>query len=106
MDAFSKLFLRFFAAMALFAFAGDLAADAISDAMGDHCNAQSSDASSGPEKSPCSHFACSACGGAMVMAEGPMRMSKSSELAGTLSPDTSARPVRRTASIDHPPQLG
>ncbi len=61
-----SLFLRLFAAFALFAFAGDIVADSIADLQGDHCICESSQSDSHHEKVPCSHCACAVHNGSAV----------------------------------------
>jgi anaerobic selenocysteine-containing dehydrogenase len=100
-----KSFLRVLAVLALLTFAGDLAADAITDAMGGHCDAQSSQSSPTHEKSPCSHCSCATHIGAVVVGDFAVRIVKSTELADLGIFDDGARPTRRATSIDHPPQL-
>lgn len=98
--------MRLLAAFALFTFAGDLTADAIADAAGSHCDAQSSQSSPNHDKGPCSHCACATHTGAVVIGEFGMRIPKAPELTDLLPSDAGMRPTRLSASIDHPPQLG
>lgn len=100
-----KILLRLLAALALLTFAGDLAADAYADFQGDHCDAQSSQSSPTHEKSPCSHCSCATHTGAVVLPDFATRIAKASELTALLPTDHDIRPIRRSAAIDHPPQL-
>jgi anaerobic selenocysteine-containing dehydrogenase len=100
-----KRFLRLLAALALFAFAGDLAADVYADFRGGHCDAQSSQSSPTHEKSPCSHCSCAAHIGAVVVGDFAVRIVKNTQLTDLGIFDDGARPTRRATSIDHPPQL-
>ena len=101
----SRLFLRLFAAFALFAFAGDIVADSLADARGDHCVSESSQSDSHHEKSPCSHCSCAVHNGSAVAFSESVNVADAS--GGSLfaiSREESA-PDGVRAAIDHPPQL-
>lgn len=100
-----KILLRLLAALALLTFAGDLAADAYADFRGGHCDAQSSQPSPAHEKSPCSHCSCATHTGAVVLPDFAMKIAEANELTVLLPTDHGTRPIRRSAAIDHPPQL-
>ena len=100
-----SLFLRLFAAFALFAFAGDIVADSIADLRGDHCISESSQSDSHHEKGPCSH--CSRAihnGSAVAFSDAVTVADASGASLFAVSRDESA-PVGVRAAIDHPPQL-
>jgi hypothetical protein len=101
-----KIFLRMLAALALLTFVGDLAADTYADLRGDHCDAQASHSSPAQEKSPCSHCSCATHTGAVVLPDFATRIAKANKLTALLPTDQGIRPIRRSAAIDHPPQLG
>src|SRR5262245_6805391 len=101
----SRLFLRLFAAFALFAFAGDIVADSIADLQGDHCVSESSQSDSQHEKTPCSHCSCAVHNGSAVAFSDSVNVADVSGISlFTVSRDESA-PVGVPAAIDHPPQL-
>ena len=101
----SSLFLRLFAAFALFAFAGDIVADSLADACADHCVSQSSQSDSNHEKSPCSHCSCAVHNGWVVAFSDAVTVSDASGASlFAVSGDESA-PGGVPAAIDHPPQL-
>jgi hypothetical protein len=100
-----SLFLRLFAAFALFAFAGDIVADSIADLQGDHCICESSQSDSHHEKVPCSHCACAVHNGSAVAFSDAVNVADPSGASlFAVSRDESA-PVGVRAAIDHPPQL-
>ena len=102
----SRLFLRLFAAFALFAFAGDIVADSLADVRGDHCVSHSSQSDSHHEKkSPCSHCSCAVYNGSAVAFSDAVNVADASRASlFAVSRDESA-PVGVPAAIDHPPQL-
>ena len=101
----SRLFLRLFAACALFAFAGDIVGDSLGDACADHCVSESSQSNSNHEKSPCSHCSCAVHNGwAVAFADSVNVADPSGASLFVISRDESA-PAGVPAAIDHPPQL-
>jgi len=48
------------------AFSGDIVADSIVDALGEHCAAQTCPSDSQHEKTPCSHCSCSVHNGTVI----------------------------------------
>jgi hypothetical protein len=99
----SSLFLRLFAAFALFAFAGDIVADSLADPCEEHCISQSSQ--SHQEKSPCSNCSCAIHNGSAVAFSDSVNVANASGASlFAVSSDESA-PVGVPAAIDHPPQL-
>jgi hypothetical protein len=96
---------RVVAFSALLIFAGDVIADSIADACGDHCISQSSQSDSHHEKTPCSHCSCAIHNGAVVASTATAHVMGGFEaLTFFLTSDASA-PTQLPASIDHPPQL-
>ena len=90
--------------IAFCAFAGDIVADSISDACGDHCTSQSSSGSD-HDKSPCSHCSCAAHNGSLIASTSAELVSAASDNSFLfLTADQSGPPGIRPA-IDHPPQL-
>ena len=101
----SRILLRLLAAFALFAFAGDIVADSIADARGDHCVSQSSESDSHHDKSPCSHCSCAVHNGwAVVFSDAVNVANASGSLPFSVNRQESI-PVGVPAAIDHPPQL-
>jgi hypothetical protein len=97
--------IRAVAFVALLNFAGDIVADSIADARGDHCVAQTSHSDSQHEKTPCSHCSCAIHVGAVVITNWTMRVGRDlQESVLVLIVDESA-PSALPAAIDHPPQL-
>jgi len=98
--------IRAAAFVALLNFAGDIVADSIADARGNHCVSQTSHSDSQHEKTPCSHCSCAVHVGAVVIANSTVRVSRElQESVFILTGDESA-PRALPAAIDHPPQLG
>ena len=102
---YRRRFLRLLAAIALFAFVGDIAADAVTDMLGGHCDVQSSQSAPNHDKAPCSHCACATHTGAVVVIDFAVKVPHISELNALLLADGGVRPIRLAGSIDHPPQL-
>ena len=97
--------IRVAAFVALLNFAGDIVADSIADARGNHCVSETSHSDSQPEKTPCSHCSCAVHVGAVVITNSAVRVSMDfQESAFILTGDESA-PRALPAAIDHPPQL-
>jgi hypothetical protein len=87
------------------AFVGDMIADSIADAYGDHCISQTSQSGSQHEKTPCSHCSCCVHSGSAIVS------SSAPQISGALQPSVFVPALERSApdgiaaSIDHPPQL-
>src|SRR2546421_3337695 len=97
--------IRAAAFVALLNFAGDIVADSIADARGNHCVSQTSHSDSQHEKTPCSHCSCAVHVGAVVITNSAVRVSRDfQESVFILTGDESA-PRGLPAAIDHPPQL-
>ena len=106
MSAFaSRLFLRLFAAFALFAFAGDIVADSLADVCGDHCVSQSSQSDSHHEKSPCAHCSCAVHNGSAVAFSDALNVADASGASLFAVSRNESASVGVPAAIDHPPQL-
>jgi hypothetical protein len=91
--------------IAFCAFAGDMVADSIADACGDHCISQTSQSDSQHEKAPCSHCSCCVHGGSAIVSSSPLQIS------GALQSSIFVPAIERSSfeglrpAIDHPPQL-
>ena len=91
--------------LVLFAFGGDIVADSIVDALGEHCAAQTCPTDSHQEKTPCSHCSCAVHNGSVIAANNGVHVSADVQPSVfILISDESAR-VGPPAAIDHPPQL-
>lgn len=101
----SKLFPRFLAAFALFAFAGDIVADSVVDAQGEHCVGQTLPSDSHHEKTPCSHCSCAIHNGTVIAANNTVLVSDAFQAYTFVVPTDASPPVSMPAAIDHPPQL-
>ena len=89
----------------LFAFGGDIVADSIVDALGEHCAAQTCPSDSHHEKTPCSHCSCAVHNGSVIAGNSGVQVSADVQPSVfILISDESAR-VGPRAAIDHPPQL-
>jgi hypothetical protein len=101
----SKLLLRIFSAFALFAFAGDIVADSIVDAQGEHCVSQTCPSDSHQEKTPCSHCSCAVHNGTVIAADNAVLVSDDFQAVAFVVTGDPSAPVSVPAAIDHPPQL-
>jgi hypothetical protein len=101
----STLFLRILAAFALFIFAGDIVADSVVDAQGEHCVAQTCPSHSHHEKTPCSHCSCAVHNGTVIAANNAVLISDDFQTFTLVVTGDASAPVRVPAAIDHPPQL-
>jgi hypothetical protein len=91
--------------VALFAFGGDIVADSIVDARGEHCAAETCPSDSHHEKTPCSHCSCAVHNGSVIAGNGAVQLSDHFQASAfVLTRDESAL-VGLPAAIDHPPQL-
>jgi hypothetical protein len=89
----------------LFAFGGDIVADSIIDALGEHCAAQTCPSDSHHEKTPCSHCSCAIHNGSVIAGNNGVHISADIQPSVfILISDESAR-VGPPVAIDHPPQL-
>jgi hypothetical protein len=101
----STLFLRILAAFALFTFAGDIVADSVVDAQGEHCVAQTCPSDSHHEKTPCSHCSCAIHNGTVIATNNSVLVSDDFRASTFVAAGDSSAPVGVRAAIDHPPQL-
>jgi hypothetical protein len=101
----SEILLRLLAAFALFTFAGDVVADSVADALGNHCVSQSSESDSHHDKSPCSHCSCAVHNGSAVAFSDAVNVADPSGASLFGSSGDESTPVGVPAAIDHPPQL-
>src|SRR5262245_66484111 len=68
--------LRLLAALfILFAFSGDVVADSIIDALGEHCDAQTCPSDSHHDNAPCSHSSCSVHNGSVIAGDNGVHVS-------------------------------
>jgi hypothetical protein len=101
----SRLFLRLFAALVLFTFAGDIVADSIADLRGDHCISENSQSDSHHDKGPCSHCSCAVHNGSAVAFSDSVNVADASGASLFVISRDESTPVGVPAGIDHPPQL-
>jgi isocitrate dehydrogenase len=97
--------IRAAAFVALLNFAGDIVADSIADARGNHCISQSSHSGSQHEKTPCSHCSCAVHVGAVVITNSAVRVSRDFQESVFILIGDESPPRALPAAIDHPPQL-
>ena len=97
--------IRAAAFVALLNFAGDIVADSIADARGDHCVSETSHSDSQHEKAPCSHCSCAIHVGAVVITNSTMRVGRDLEEAVFALIADESPPRALPPAIDHPPQL-
>jgi hypothetical protein len=91
--------------LALFAFTGDILADSIADAYGEHCISETSDSDSHHEGKPCSHCSCAVHVGAVVVSTSAVTVSDGLQPSIFFLTSEQSAPVGLPAAIDHPPQL-
>ena len=97
--------VKLVACFATLCFAGDIIADSIIDALGEHCAAQTCPSESQHEKTPCSHCSCAVHNGSVIALNNGVHVSADVQTSVfILVSDESAR-VGPPAAIDHPPQL-
>ena len=89
----------------LFAFAGDIVADSIVDALGEHCAAQTCPADSHHEKTPCSHCSCAVHNGSVIAGNNAVQLSAELQPSAFIFINDESAQVGPPAAIDHPPQL-
>lgn len=97
--------IRMVAFSAVLIFAGDIIADSIADARGDHCVSQTSQSDPDHEKAPCSHCSCAVHIGAVVVADFAVRLTTDLQPGIFFLMSDDSAPSRLAESIDHPPQL-
>ena len=91
--------------LAVFAFGGDVVADSIVDARGEHCAAQTCPADSQHEKAPCSHCSCAVHNGSVIAANNGVHVSADVQPSVFILISDESVQVGPPAAIDHPPQL-
>ncbi|MEP6585925.1 MAG: hypothetical protein ABJB70_04275 [Candidatus Udaeobacter sp.] len=91
--------------VAFCAFAGDIVADSLGDACGDHCVAQSSQSDSQHEKAPCSHCSCCVHGGSAIVWSSALQISVALQPSIFVAVLERSVPEGPRPAIDHPPQL-
>ena len=89
----------------LFAFGGDIVADSIVDARGEHCAAETCPADSHHEKAPCSHCSCAVHNGSVIAANSGVIVSGDFQPSVFILISDESVQVGPRAAIDHPPQL-
>jgi hypothetical protein len=97
--------IRAAAFVALLNFAGDIVADSIADARGDHCVSQTSHSDSQHEKTPCSHCSCAVHIGAVIITNSVVHVSGDFQASAFFPSSDESAPPTLPAPIDHPPQL-
>ena len=89
----------------LFAFGGDIVADSIVDARGDHCASGTCPAGSDHEKAPCSHCSCAVHNGSVIAGNNGVHVSADVQPSVFILIRDESVQVGPPAAIDHPPQL-
>ena len=98
--------LRVLAALCvLLAFGGDIVADSIVDALGEHCAVQTCPSDSHHEKTPCSHCSCAVHNGSVIAGNNSMHVSADIQPSVFILISDESAQVGPPAAIDHPPQL-
>lgn len=98
--------LRLLAALfALCAFGGDIVADSIVDALGEHCTAQTFPSDSHHEKTPCSHCSCVVHNGSAIAGNNGVQLCADVQPSIFISISDESAQVGPPVAIDHPPQL-
>jgi len=97
--------MKLVACFAALCFAGDIVADSIVDARGEHCAAQTCPSDSHQDKTPCSHCSCAVHNGSVIAGNNGVHVSADVQPSVfILISDESVR-VGPPVAIDHPPQL-
>jgi hypothetical protein len=86
-------------------FGGDIVADSIADARGDHCVSQSSQSDSHHEKTPCSHCSCAVHNATVIAANNGVHVSADFQVSAFVQTSDQSAPAGLPPAIDHPPQL-
>src|SRR5262245_742562 len=98
--------LRLLAALCVFfVFGGDIVADSIVDALGEHCSAQAFPTDSHHEKTPCSHCSCAVHNGSVIAGNDGVQVSDDFAASGFVLANNQSSAGGLPAEIDHPPQL-
>jgi hypothetical protein len=91
--------------VALFAFGGDIVADSIDDARGEHCTSQTCPSDTHHEKTPCSHCSCAVHNGSLIAGNDAVQLSDNFQASAFFLTSDESALVGLPAAIDHPPQL-
>lgn len=91
--------------LSLLVFSGDIVADSIVDARGEHCATQTCPADSHQEKTPCSHCSCAVHNGSVIAANNGVHVSADVQPSVFILISDESMQVGPPAAIDHPPQL-
>src|ERR1051325_6394399 len=86
----------------LFAFSGDIVADLIIDALGEHCAAQTCPSDSDHEKTPCSHCSCAVNEGSVIGENIGVHQSADVQPPFFILVGNESARVPPPAAIDHP----
>jgi len=97
--------IRAAAFVALLNFAGDIVADSVADAQGNHCVSQNSHSDSQHEKTPCSHCSCAVHNGTVIVSTATLDISDAFGVFTFFAATEQSPPSGVPAAIDHPPQL-
>ncbi len=89
----------------LFAFGGDIVADSIVDALGEHCSAQTCPSESHQDKTACSHCSCAVHNGSVIAGNNGVLLSADIQPSAFIFTRDESAQVGPPAAIDHPPQL-
>jgi hypothetical protein len=89
----------------LFAFSGDIVADSIVDALGEHCTAQTCPSDADHEKTPCSHCSCAVHNGSVIASNSSLHINADVQPTIFISIRDESAQVGPPVAIDHPPQL-
>src|SRR6185295_16047590 len=97
--------VKLVACFAALCFAGDIIADSIVDARGEHCASGTCPADSHHEKAPCSHCSCAIHNGSVIAANNGVHVSADVQPSVFILINDESAQVGPPAAIDHPPQL-
>src|SRR4029077_6005601 len=97
--------MKLVACFAALCFAGDIVADSIVDARGEHCAVQTCPADSHHEKTPCSHCSCAVHNGSAIAGKNGALVSAHVQPSVFISIRDEPAQVGPPTAIDHPPQL-
>src|SRR4030095_10705178 len=89
----------------LFAFGGDVIADSIVDACGEHCPSQTCPTDSHHEKAPCSHCSCAVHNGSVIAANNGVRVGADVRASVFFLISGGSVQGGRPAAIDYPAPL-
>ncbi len=101
----STLCLRIAVVFALFTFAGDIVADSVGDARGEHCVAQTCPSDSHHDTTPCSHCSCAVHNGTVITTNHAVIVRDDFKAFSFVLTGDESAPPGVPGAIDHPPQL-